>query len=144
MYTKIRLQFCFFSLLATDGAVVSFTFRPSYSMRNLDKALYGSRALYACNQSVYRPSAPGLSKSLFPLAQFNSALSMASSHCRLPHPEVAPVCCLSHAILDAKKGCALQLLCTSIYTFVKLLLLLRGSVFVLFRYERIMAVNRRL
>jgi hypothetical protein len=91
--TETGVQFCFFLLLAIDGGVVSFTFRPSYSRRYLDKTLYGSQARYACNQSVYRPNIPGPSKNLFPLDSFTFALSMASSHCNLLSPEVAPVCC---------------------------------------------------
>jgi hypothetical protein len=142
--TETGVQFCFFLLLAIDGGVVSFTFRPSYSRRYLDKALYGSPGRYDCNQSVCRPNILGSSKNLFHLASCTSAPSMASSHCNLLPPEVAPVCCLSHAILDARNGWLIQLLYISIHTFVKLLLLLRWSIFVLFRYERTVAVNRRL
>jgi len=135
------VQFCLFLLLAIDGGVVSFTFRPSYSRRYLDKT-YGSPARYACNQSVCRPNIPGSSKNLFPLASFTSALSMASSRCNLLPPEVAPVCCLSHATWTlGMAGCLIQLLYILIHTFLKLLLLLRGSIFVLFRYERTVAVN---
>ena len=137
MYRETGIHFCFFLLLAIDCCVVSFTFRSSYSRRHLDKTLYGSTAQHACSQSVYQPSVPGSSKNnLFPFSPFSSALSMASSHRNLPPLEVAPLCCLSYAILDAKEGWLLQLLYVPIYTFVKILLLSRGPIFVLLRYER--------
>jgi len=126
MCRETGTQFCFFLLLAIEWGVVSFTFWPSYSWRHLDKTLYGSPVRHTCSQSVYRPNVTGSSKNLFPLAPFTSALSMASSHRNLPPPEVAPVCCLSYAILDASEGWLLYLLYITIYTFVKLLLLWKG------------------
>ena len=120
---KHKFKICFSLVLAIDLGVVIFTFRPSYSWQHLDKTLYGSPVRHACSQSVYRPNLTDSSKNLFPLAPFTSALSMASSHRNIPPPEVAPVCCLSYAILDAREGWLLHLLYISIYTFVKLLFL---------------------
>jgi len=110
MYTEIGLQFCSFLLLAIDGGAVSFTFRPSYSTFGQDPVWVSGPV----RLQHYQPRIPGSSQNLFPLAPFTSSLSVASSHRNIPPPEVALVCYLSHAILDARKSWLLQMLYISV------------------------------